>query len=165
MPKGVVKSGKGTLVGNAGEFFVVGELLRRGFTAAPAPRNSPDVDVLAIGGGRFFRIRVKSKSAPSTVWQFMEKRADRALFRNVGSRDDFAVFVDLKSPGEQPSYIVIPTMEVDRFLKEKRRKWIETPGRGGRPHNAESRHHALDEKKHAGFLKPYREKWSLMGVP
>jgi len=44
---GRIKEGKGTLIGNAGEYLVVGELLKRDIIAAPAPRNNPGFDVLA----------------------------------------------------------------------------------------------------------------------
>jgi len=39
---GDIKEGKGTIIGNAGEYLVVGELLRRGIVAAPAPRSLSD---------------------------------------------------------------------------------------------------------------------------
>ena len=58
--KGQVKAGKGTLVGNAGEYYVMAELLKRGIIAALAPRNSPSFDILAAkrdtiqGGNPYF---------------------------------------------------------------------------------------------------------------
>jgi len=161
MPKGVVKSGKGTLIGNAGEFFVAGELLRRGYVAALAPRNAPSYDILAAAKDRFVRIRVKTKSHPSRVWQWMAK-PDGSLFREVKDRDDVCVLVDLKSPGDRPAYYLIPTTGLDRFLQAERRTWISTPGRGGRLHDKDSRHHALDLSKHRVFLSNYEENWSLL---
>lgn len=161
MPKGVVKEGKGTLIGNAGEFFVAGELLRRGYVAALAPRNAPSFDILASARDRFIRVRVKAKSHPSKVWQWMAK-SDGSLFREVKGKDDFCILVDLKSLGEPPCYYVIPTADVNRFMSEKRQVWISTPGRGGRPHDPTSRHHALDVTKHNDFLKEYLEKWDLI---
>ena len=44
---GRIKAGEGSLIGNAGEFYVVAELLKRGVIAALVPRNTPAVDVLA----------------------------------------------------------------------------------------------------------------------
>ena len=49
---GRIKSGEGTLIGNAGEFYVAAELLKRGVIAALAPRNAPTFDILATKGGR-----------------------------------------------------------------------------------------------------------------
>lgn len=60
---GRIKSGEGTLIGNAGEFYVAAELLKRGVIAAPAPRNTPAFDILAAKGKKTVRVRVKTKSA------------------------------------------------------------------------------------------------------
>ena len=60
---GRIKSGEGTLIGNAGEYYVVAELLKRGVIAALAPRNDPAFDIIATKGSRTVRIRVKTKSA------------------------------------------------------------------------------------------------------
>jgi hypothetical protein len=46
--KGKIKSGEGTLISNAGEYYVVAELLRRGIIASLAPRNAPAFDVQVI---------------------------------------------------------------------------------------------------------------------
>lgn len=52
------RKGLGTLVGNAGEHFVMAELLRRECVGALAPRNAaPAFDILATRGGRTVRIR------------------------------------------------------------------------------------------------------------
>ena len=42
---GKIKSGEGTLIGNAGEYYVVAKLLRQGKIAALAPRNTPAFDI------------------------------------------------------------------------------------------------------------------------
>lgn len=64
------KRRSGIPTGNAGEYFVMGELLRRGFDAQLADRNTQDYDLL-VGqrGGRSFKpVQVKSvKAAPWIV--------------------------------------------------------------------------------------------------
>ena len=51
-------------IGNAGEYFVAGELERRGFTVALPMSNVRDFDVLAINRatGEQFAIQVKTTS-------------------------------------------------------------------------------------------------------
>ena len=44
---GRIKAGEGTLIGNAGEFYVAAELLKRGIIAALAPRNAHSLDIVA----------------------------------------------------------------------------------------------------------------------
>jgi hypothetical protein len=75
--KGKIKVGEGTLIGNAGEYYVVAELLRRGIIAALAPRNAPAFDVLATKGKITVRIRVKT-----TGWHYVTKK-NGSIFRNL----------------------------------------------------------------------------------
>lgn len=92
---GRIKSGEGTLIGNAGEFYVAAELLKRGGVIAElAPRNAPAFDILATKGKRTVRVRVKTKSAEYTDWQWMVKK-DGQIFRDLGSKEDFTVLVNL----------------------------------------------------------------------
>jgi Holliday junction resolvase-like predicted endonuclease len=71
---GRIKSGEGTLIGNAGEYFVVAELLKQGVIAALAPRNAPAFDILATNQDKTVRIRVKTKTEEYDVWQWSAKK-------------------------------------------------------------------------------------------
>ena len=73
--QGMVKRGLGTVIGNAGEYLVVGELLRRGLVAAPAPRNTPGFDVLATNGRKSTNLRVKTKTDAADSWVWMRSKA------------------------------------------------------------------------------------------
>ncbi len=92
--KGRIKAGEGSLIGNAGEYYVVAELLKRGIVAALAPRNAPSFDILATRGNRTVKIRVKTKSQEYSVWQWAVKK-DGSIFRNLSKDGDFTVLVDL----------------------------------------------------------------------
>ena len=61
--------------GNAGEFFVLAELTRRGWTAALTVRNNRAYDMLAKRGDEFAAIRVKTKTSISTVFQWNAKKS------------------------------------------------------------------------------------------
>lgn len=63
---GKIKAGKGTLIGNAGKYYVI---------AAFAPGNTPSFDILATKNGGTALIRVKTKSAEQ-----------RDTFRSVHAR-------------------------------------------------------------------------------
>ena len=82
---GKIKEGKGTLIGNAGEYLVVGELLKRGVIAAPAPRNNPGFDVLATNGINSLNIRVKTKTEASGSWVWICKK-DGTIFKNLSGK-------------------------------------------------------------------------------
>jgi hypothetical protein len=92
--------------GIAGEFFVAGELSKRGWIASLTAKNTPDVDVLASRptGDVHARIQVKTRSPAYAYAQ----RVGRKL-RLVGERD-FLVLVDLGTDEEAPLYWVIPTL-------------------------------------------------------
>lgn len=64
---GRIKKGEGTLIGNAGEYFVVAELLKRGVIAALAPRNTPGFDLLAARKDSTVKVRVKTKTGEYEV--------------------------------------------------------------------------------------------------
>ena len=76
---GQIKAGLGSLIGNAGEYYVVAELLKRGVIAALAPRNSPAFDILATKNARTVRIRVKTKTEKYDVWQWAIKKDETIL--------------------------------------------------------------------------------------
>ena len=152
---GRVKKGLGTLVGNAGEYFVMGELLRRECIAALAPRNAPAFDILATRGGRTVRIRVKTRSAAKAdKWQWTAK-ADWTIFPELGDADDdFTVLVTLpEDTKERPAYYVVPTALVDGRLRWRQ---VEFEKRGGSPEN---RHRCLILKDDAEWLAEYEDAW------
>ncbi len=133
---GIIKEGKGTTIGNAGEYLVVGELLKRGVIAAPAPRNNPGFDVLATNGSRSLNIRVKTKTQASNSWVWMCRKKDpeRNIFRNLGDKPDVTALVDLKDEQTPPEYYIVPTLELDRELKAIFKRWLESPPKRGKPH-------------------------------
>jgi len=152
---GRVKKGLGTLVGNAGEYFVMGELLRRECIAALAPRNAPAFDILATRGGRTVRIRVKTRSAAKAdKWQWTAK-ADWTIFPELGDADDdFTVLVTLpEDTKERPAYYVVPTALVDGRLRWRQ---VEFEKRGGSPEN---RHRCLILKEDAEWLAELGDAW------
>jgi hypothetical protein len=59
--------------GNAGEFFGLAELTRRGWTAALTARNNRAYDMLAKREDEFAAIRVKTKTSAFTLFQWNAK--------------------------------------------------------------------------------------------
>ncbi len=155
---GRVKKGLGTLVGNAGEYFVMAELLRRECIAALAPRNAPAFDILATRGGRTVRIRVKTRSAAKAdKWQWTAK-ADWTIFPELGDADDdFTVLVTLpEDTRERPAYYVVPTALVDDRLRWRQ---VEFEKRGGSPEN---RHRCLILRENVDWLADYEDAWDRL---
>ena len=159
---GEIKEGKGTLIGNAGEYLVVGELLKRRLVAAPAPRNNLDFDVLVTNGIKSLNIRVKTKSkAASWVWNC---KKDGAIFHKLSEKSDFSVLVDLKDPQTSPEYYIVPTIELDRRFRDIHEYWLKLPSKQGKPHdkNNRMRRIGLTFPHHKDWLCEASGKWSLI---
>lgn len=68
MPRKKKKRKSGIPTGNAGEYFVMGELLRRGFDAQLADRNTKGFDLLVGRSGQRTLRKVQVKTARSKSW-------------------------------------------------------------------------------------------------
>jgi Holliday junction resolvase-like predicted endonuclease len=158
---GRIKSGEGTLIGNAGEFFVAAELLKQGVIAALAPRNAHSLDIVASKGTKTARIRVKTKSAEYTDWQWAIKK-DGKIFKNLSSKGDFVVMVNLTKNIKHMDFYIVPTHLVNKWLVRLHKIWEDTPGRNGRPHSKTNTKRHLSDKRNNDLLKPYRGKWNLL---
>ncbi|MGH9776793.1 MAG: hypothetical protein ACRD5I_00120 [Candidatus Acidiferrales bacterium] len=118
------------LVGNAGEFFVLGELTRRGWTAALTARNNRGYDILAKKGDEFAAIRVKTKTSISTVFQWNAKSTGD-IFLEMSRSRDFCILVEIPADDVGPAYFVVPTKIIDRWLRKDFTEWVTTPGAKG----------------------------------
>ena len=117
--------------GNAGEFFVLAELTRRGWTAALTARNNRAYDVLAKRGDEFAAIRVKTKTSGFAVFQWNAK-PNGEIFLEMTPERDFCVLVDIpEEPNLSPTYYVVPTPVIDKWLKDDFQSWVTTPGAKG----------------------------------
>ena len=159
--KGRIKAGEGLLIGNAGEYYVMAELLKRGIIAALAPRNTPSFDILATKRNQSVRIRVKTKSNEYSEWQWSIKK-DGNIFRDLSEYGDYTVLVDLAMETKDLQFYIVPTHKINAWLKRDFNKWVETPGRAGRPHNPTNKKRNLSQKAYAEALNNYLNQWGIL---
>jgi len=159
--KGRIKAGEGTLIGNAGEYYVVAELLKRGIIATLTPRNAPSFDILATKENHTVRIRVKTKSQEYSVWQWSVKKNGR-IFRDLSKDGDFTVLVDLAMEIKDLKFYVVPTHQIDAWLKTDFEEWIKTPGKNNRRHNPENPKRNLNQKEYVHKLSKYINRWEKL---
>ncbi len=116
--------------GNSGEYFVAGELERRGFTCAVPMSNTKDFDILAINRETLnqYAIQVKTTSYKSKEWTLGQKNEDL-----VGDNIVY-VFVSLNEL-ETPEYHIVPSKIVAERIKKEHSEWLNTPGKNGQKHN------------------------------
>ena len=116
--------------GNAGEYFVAGELERRGFIVAVPMSNVENFDILAIHRKTYkqYAIQVKTTCRKSKKWTLTKKNEDL-----VGD-NIFYIFVSLNEL-DTPSYHIVPSHIFAKSVKESHEEWLKSPGRNGKQHN------------------------------
>ena len=137
--------------GNAGEFFVAGELARRGFTVALPTAKVENIDLLAMKPGSFrqIAIQVKTAAANKSVWPLSQK--NEALIAD----NYFYVFVSLNG-FEPPHYHVVPSNKVADFISENNRRWLSHPKKNGEPRKESTLRHFADDSN------SYLNRWDLL---
>ena len=159
--KGRIKAGEGALIGNAGEYYVVAELLKRGIVAALAPRNAPSFDILATRNNRTVKVRVKTKSQEYPIWQYSVKK-DGSIFRDLSKDGDFTVLVDLAMETKNLKFYVVQTYQINEWLKKDFKEWVSTPGKKNQPHNPANKKRNLSQEKYARELSKCLNKWEKL---
>lgn len=123
-----ISSGGRIFTGIAGEYFVAGELSRRGLVATITSKNTKNVDILVsdVEGKKFAYVQVKS--GKSSSGGFIVGASGKQPIKNLGSRF-FYVFVYF-SDKSSPDYWIIPQNLVARvankhYLEFQRRRKTE----------------------------------------
>ncbi len=115
------------LSGVAGEYFVAGELSRRGFIASITLRNAQGIDILATkpDSTHIIGIQVKTNQHSRRQWPMHKKIEDMVR------PDLYIVFVNLNGASE-PSYHIVPSAVVADYCRTTHATWLATPGKRGR---------------------------------
>lgn len=157
-----------SILGAAGEHYVLFQLLRRGLIAALAPQGVPNADIIASDsvGKQLCAIQVKTRRdiGSDKGWHMKEKH------EHLTSPSLFYCFVDVgKSFEDVPFCYVVPSAVVAKVLSDSHQHWLNTPGKKGQAHNpTPMRRFKPDYGREAlsgyaaGWLEPYREAWDLL---
>ena len=156
-----------TLLGAAGEHFVVSELLRRGYIGTIAPQGVPNADILVpnIGGARLCSIQVKSRRdiGSDGGWHMNVKH------ESLHSDKLFYCFVDFgKTENKRPKVYVVPSGIVANVVTSSHKQWLADPGKRGQPHRDSKVRRFLPAYKHipypTGWLDKYKDAWHQLGL-
>jgi len=147
--------------GTASQFFVAGELARRGFAAVVTLGNTPNTDVLCsnIEGTRFVHIQVKT-FVPGTKKCMVGQKAEKDFGDNF-----FWVLGGIPEPGSEDfEYYVIPAREMAPNIKKAHSRWLAGTGKRNPKHE--------DSGVRIVWLKPrsgedwdvaqYKDRWDLI---
>jgi hypothetical protein len=141
------------LTGIAGEYFVAGELSRRGYVASLTLRNTRGIDILASNtdATKSVGIQVKANSGKKTQW-ILSQKAESDIADNL-----FYVFVNLNGT-DAPEYYVVPRAVVVKQVRESHRAWLALPRLDGQAH----RDNTIRVFRDPG--KDYLNAWHLLGL-
>jgi len=149
--------------GNASQFFVAGELCRRGYSAVVTLGNTPNTDILCsnIEGTKFVHIQVKT-FVPGNATCSVGMKAEKYFGSNF-----FWVLGGIPQPEQEADfeYNVIPSKVMAEKIVTAHQAWLATPGKGGRPHkdNAVRTVHIPPKKSFIGWdISKYKNRWDLI---
>ena len=174
-----------SILGAAGEHFVMGELLRRGLIAAKVPEGVPNFDIVItdIEGDRLAAIQVKTRRDFEGGDKGWHMKKEHELLTNDRM---FYVFVDVgRDSASLISYYILPAEKVAKVCKISHENWLETPNKKGEMHGESkmrrllpkyelplyarkndyrpSRKHQQFLNEHGdGWLEQYRDAWDLI---
>jgi hypothetical protein len=117
-------------IGNAGEYFVAGELERHGFTVAVPMSNTKDFDILVINrdSHKQFAVQVKTTCYKQKKWT-LGKKNETLVGNNI-----IYFFVSLNEM-DIPEYHIVPSEIVAKTITQEHQDWLNTVGKLGQKHN------------------------------
>lgn len=147
-----------SLLGAAGEYYVMSQLLMQGYIAALAPQGVPNADIVVTSktGSHLCTIQVKTRSGKGSDggWHMKQKHEKLTEARL------FYCFVDFKNTEEKPDVYVLPSEVVAEVLFKSHRSWLDKPAKNGAKHKDSVMRRLLpDYSKSFGDKNPYPKGW------
>jgi hypothetical protein len=148
------------LSGIAGEYFVAGELSRRGYIASITLRNTAHTDVLASNGDKAVNIQIKTRCIEKADgWDLGNKPLETSkLNHNI-----YYVLVAISSNPDKKEidYYVIPKNEFNKRVEENFVYWKSSNKRNGETKKSERRFFRIKEHPNFNIVK-YKDNWTIL---
>jgi len=149
--------------GSASQFFVAGELCRRGHVAVVTLGNTPNTDILCsnVEGTKFVHIQVKT-FVPGNRTCSVGLRAEI----NYGYKFFWIICgIPKQQTDNNYQYFIIPSKDMAAHIKKDHRLWLDTPGLKGQSHKDNSVRvvNLPPYKSFGGWnIRKYKERWDLI---
>ena len=156
------RSNNKTTRGNASQFYVAGELCRRGYAAVVTMGNTPNTDVLCsnIEGTKFVHIQVKT-FVPGNATCSIGRKAEIGFGANF-----FWVIAGIPHPDSSDFlYYIIPSIIIAENTKKMHEKWLRTPGKKSQAHNDNAVrvvHIPPHKSEYSWDISEYKNRWDLI---
>ena len=115
-----IEFSRNIFVRDAGEHLSCAKLSRMGIVTALAPRNSPEIDIVAVVNGKVMLIQVKSSAREKNPTWVVRKRPE--VLENI-----FFIFINWEDK-KMPEFFIVPSKKVKEVWKEPNGKdksgWI-----------------------------------------
>jgi hypothetical protein len=153
-----------SLVGPAGEHFVLFRLYQQGMLASLSPPGSPTVDVLVLAADEsvIATLQVKTRTRGSG-WVMGEKH------ERIAQPRCFYAFINLDvAEGAMPVTYIVPSAEVAGVVAGSHKAWLAIAGKGGRAHRDNPvrqlrPRHSYDVAGYPdGWMDQYLERWDFL---
>jgi len=153
--------------GNASQFFIAGELCRRGYSAVVTLGNTPNTDILCsnLEGTKFVHIQVKT-FVPLNKTCSVGFKAEKNYGDNF-----FWILGGIPRPEDLDSsfvYYIIPSPVMSENIKRIHLNWMSTPAKDGSQHN-ETNMRAVDipprkirQENLQWDITPYKNRWDFI---
>jgi hypothetical protein len=166
VPKTKDNGPNSTILGAAGEHYVMCQLLRRNMIAALAPAGVPNADIVVTDklGDRLCAVQVKVRRdiGSDGGWHMGQKHEE------IRSPNLFYCFVDFgKFLTDAPKVWIVPSEIVAKFVQATHQDWLSTPGAKGQIRNDSSFRRFMPAYEpladyRAGWLDFYFENWGSL---
>jgi hypothetical protein len=148
--------------GNASQFFVAGELCRRGLVAVVTMGNCPNTDILCsdIEGKHFVHIQVKTfvpGNKTCTVGMKAEKDYGDKFFWILGG-------IPLPKSDKNFEYYIIPATVMAKKVSSEFKDWLSKPGKK-KPHDPMNTMRTIYLPLGSNsneWVSEYKNKWELI---
>jgi hypothetical protein len=150
--------------GDASQFFVAGELCRRGYIAVVTLGNCPNTDILCSDhhSKKFIHIQVKTY-VPGNKTCSIGIKAEKDYGDNF-----IWIFGGIPLPDSKNEfeYYIIPSSELSKNIIESHSIWTKTLGKNDRPHDGSTKFRTLilPPYKHLNEwdISKYKNNWSII---
>jgi hypothetical protein len=122
-------------IGNAGEYYIAYILSANGFTTTITLGRAEAYDILAVTPDKKKTIKIQIKTSwkdKKQQWKLNKK------FEDIKSDDFYFFFINLYKLDKTPEFWVVKSEFVSKYIKERHKIWLNTPGKNNQKHNDNS---------------------------